>query len=382
MTGIIIKQIKNLDEATFFIKYSGNTQSNACDKLFSNFISASTINSNNFIGNGSGLTDIDNFFITGQTFDNLNYTLSSYLNNGVVINTDLSHLSSDIFLESGIYNPLNGVITFTNSTGGTFQVSGFITGMTGSFTDSANLNDNIIEFNNNIEGSNFYSVDLYPILSGKTDSLLFNSHTANTNNPHQTTFANLINTAHTHTLGGVSDFISYSDSVQSQINNKLNTLTFNTYTAGTQNLLDSKIENGVNFGGAYEIFSGKSENNLYFKTLSGGSNIILNENEGVILINSTTPENTDSFVTGGTYNSQNSSLTLNINNGNSVIINDFSINNLNNIYKVFRLTGSTDYIFTDFNIINTISLNKTINSETNITLNQNPNINDFYVVKD
>jgi hypothetical protein len=56
--------------------------------------------------------------------------------------------------------------------------------------------------------------------------------------------------------------------------------------------------------------------------------------------------------------------------------------NLPSPYKTTILTGGTSYTFTDFKVVNTLSINKTTGSTTTVTLNQTPNVNDFYVVKD
>ena len=47
--------------------------------------------------------------------------------------------------------------------------------------------------------------NLQSSLDLKTDLTLFNSHTANTSNPHQTSFSQLTSTAHTHTISDVID---------------------------------------------------------------------------------------------------------------------------------------------------------------------------------
>jgi len=289
------------------------------------FVSGGTYNTGtqdiNFVGNSPETTfDIDlsslvtsisgDTFITGQTFSNSTYILTSKRNDGVTFNTDLSVLATDVYVVSGVYNPLTGIVTYTNSSGGTFQVSGFTTGMTDSYTTSANLNGETIEFNNNIQGSNLYNVNLSPILSGKTDLTLFNSHTGDTNNPHQTSFSNLTSTAHTHTLSDITDFNSYSGSVQTQIDSKLDTTTFNTYSGNVQTQLNSKIENGVNSGGANELFSGKSGTDLYFRTLSGGTNTTISTINDVIRVDVSVPVDTNTFVTGGTYNPTTDIVTL------------------------------------------------------------------------
>ena len=238
----------------------------------------------------SGITPDTNTFVTGQTFNNSTYILSTTRNDGFTINTNLSVLATDVYVLSGTYNPSTGIVTYTNSTGGTFQVSGFTTGMTDSYTTNSYLNGTQIRFDNNIQGTNFYNVDLLPVLSGKTDLTLFNSHTGDTNNPHQTSFNNLTSTAHTHTLSNITDFNSYSGSVQTQ--------------------LDSKIEDGINVGGANEVFKNKSGTTLNFRTLTGGTNTTLTTIGDTIRVDVTIPPDTNTFVTGGTYNESNDTITL------------------------------------------------------------------------
>jgi len=74
-----------------------------------------------------------------------------------------------------------------------------ITPDTNTFVTGGTLsgNDLILEKNNGVDVN---PIDLSGLVSGKTDLSLFNSHTGNTNNPHQTSFSNLTSTAHTHTI--------------------------------------------------------------------------------------------------------------------------------------------------------------------------------------
>lgn len=152
-------------------------------------------------GGSSGSTGSD-IYISAMTFNNGDYNLTLNRNDGVVFTQNLGILASDIYLTGGTYS--SGTITFTNNSGGTFSVSGFTSGMTDSYTNSATLNGDTIQFGNNIQGPNFYSVNLNPLLSGKTDNTLFSSHTANTSNPHQTSFNQLISTAHTHPISDIT----------------------------------------------------------------------------------------------------------------------------------------------------------------------------------
>ena len=195
-----------------------NIDTSNSGSTFDSFVSGGSYNVGaqeiNFVGNSLDTTfDVDlsslintvsgDTFVTGQTFDNSTYILSTKRNDGLVINSDLSILASDIYVLSGVYNPSTGIVTYTNNSGGTFQVSGFTTGMTDSYTTAANLNGETIEFNNNIQGSNLYNVNLTPLLSGKTDNTDFTSHTGDTSihfTKGSINLSDLGSTAHTHTL--------------------------------------------------------------------------------------------------------------------------------------------------------------------------------------
>jgi len=113
--------------------------------------------------------DVNDTFITGITFNPSNYQITATRNDGFSTSPiDLSILSADVTITGGTYDIDSGVVTFTNNSGGTFDVSGFTSGMTDSYTTSANISGNSITFDNNINGSNFYNVDLTPVLSGIT----------------------------------------------------------------------------------------------------------------------------------------------------------------------------------------------------------------------
>ena len=75
---------------------------------------------------------------------------------------------TDLNVTGGTYDINTGVVTFTNNEGNTFDVGGFTSGMTDSFTTGATLNGNIIEFGSNLYGADFYNIDLTSIVSGNT----------------------------------------------------------------------------------------------------------------------------------------------------------------------------------------------------------------------
>jgi hypothetical protein len=113
--------------------------------------------------------DVNDTFITGMTFNPSTYEIIATRNDGFSTSPiDLSILSADVNVTGGTYDINTGVVTFTNNSGGTFNVSGFTSGMTDSYTTAASLSGNSITFDNNITGPNFYNVDLTPILSGIT----------------------------------------------------------------------------------------------------------------------------------------------------------------------------------------------------------------------
>ena len=284
-----ITQVGNIQKIDVAVPASENT-----------FVTGGTYNSstdiisfNNNSGGTFNVTGITDTFVSGVTFNNGNYQLTTSRNDSTNFVTDLSILSSDVKVTGGTYNINTGVVTFRNNSGGTFNVTGFTSGMTDSYTTTAKTSGTLIQFDNNLNGPNFYSVDLTPIISGKTDVVLFDSHTGNTSNPHNVTLTQ---------LSGVSETL------------------FNTYTGDTQTILDTKVENGLNVGGANEIFSGKSGTTLIFRTISGGSNTTITQVGNVQRIDVTIPPDTNTFVTGGTYNSNTDIISLDRNDATTVDI--------------------------------------------------------------
>ena len=88
----------------------------------------------------SGFTD---YYTTGFTFNPTTYDLTIQRNNELPdLSVNLSILSSDVTITGGTYNSSNGTATFTNNTGGTFNVTGFLTGFTDVFVTGGTFNDN------------------------------------------------------------------------------------------------------------------------------------------------------------------------------------------------------------------------------------------------
>jgi hypothetical protein len=54
---------------------------------------------------------------------------------------------TDLNVVNGVYDIKSGIVTLTNNEGGSFEISGFTSGMTDSYTDEAYLKGNTIYFN-------------------------------------------------------------------------------------------------------------------------------------------------------------------------------------------------------------------------------------------
>jgi hypothetical protein len=139
--------------------FTGGTVSGAT--FFSGGISATTFSATTYLG-----LPLD-IHTTGFTFNPATYDITIKGNDGVNYSQNLGILATDMTITGGTYNINTGVVTFTNNTGGTFSVTGFTSGMTDSYTTSANLSGETIQFNNNLQGPNFYNVSLTPLLSNK-----------------------------------------------------------------------------------------------------------------------------------------------------------------------------------------------------------------------
>lgn len=68
--------------------------------------------------------------VTAFTFNKNNYDLTLSTNKGLNFTENLGILAGDLTIVSGTYDPITGTATFTNNSGGTFSVTGFLTGYT------------------------------------------------------------------------------------------------------------------------------------------------------------------------------------------------------------------------------------------------------------
>ena len=340
-----------------FNTYSGDVQTQIDDKLETSIFNSYTGSVVDvFVSSGNANSVTQQLSFTNTTGGTFNVTNSAAL-----------FSDNDVNVTGGTYNPSNGCVTFVTNSGTTFDVCGFVTGITDTFVTGGTLSgtDLILERSSGVDVSgidlsslvsgklditvfNTYTGDTETILNSKTDNTDFTSHTGDTTIHYTKSSINLSDlgsSAHTHTLSEITDFNSYSGNVQTQLN--------------------TKIDNGVNSGGANEVFSGKSGTDLYFRTISGGSNTTITTVGGIIKIDSTSSGD-NTFVTGGTYSS--GTLTLDRNDGDTVTVTGFTTGGGDNFY----VTGFT---YNDANTL-TISQNgglgdltSTINNVTGLTVN-------------
>ena len=95
----------------------------------------------------------NDLYITGLTFNNSNYNLTIGRNDGWSATQSLAILASDQTITGGTYNPTTGVGTFTNNTGGTFTVSGFLTGYTDTNVTGGTYSNGNVTFTNSSGGT-------------------------------------------------------------------------------------------------------------------------------------------------------------------------------------------------------------------------------------
>jgi len=291
---------------------SGSTDTYSTGGTYSDITDSITIT--NSSGGTFSITGVSDTFITGMTFNPSNYQITSKRNDGFSTTPiDLSILSSDVNITGGTYDIDTGIVEFTNNTGGTFNVTGFVSGMTDTYTNAANLSGNSITFDRNIGGVNVYNVDLLPLLSGKTDVSLFNGYTATT---------------------------------ETLINNKVNISLFDTYTGDTETTLLTKVGNGGNVGsGSGEIFRDKTGTTLNFRTLSGGTNTTVITIGDINRIDVSVPTDLNTFVTGFTYNDLNTfTISDNLNTAFTATINQMSGLTVNGTLSATTISATTVYV--------------------------------------
>jgi hypothetical protein len=112
--------------------------------------------------------------VTGFTFDTGNYQLELEQSNDNNFTVDLSILASDMTITGGTYNSSTGTATFTNNSGGTFDVTGFLTGFTDIYTTGATYDVSTGEATFTRNDGNSYSVSGFYTGYTLTDTEIIN----------------------------------------------------------------------------------------------------------------------------------------------------------------------------------------------------------------
>jgi len=249
---------------------------------------------------------------------------------------------TDITVTGGTYDNNTGTATFTNTTGGTFNVTGFTTGSTN--TNIANtdltLDDNrILTLNgNNLHilgglGENLQLTSSDLVLSAATlGSISMKGLTASTDN-------------RVLVLDG-NGKIFYNDNIQGDT--AISAITYNSEWGVTKELTDATsgttqlpfITGGTYVGStitlkiAYGLedditISGPEETDTYvtsgeYDNSTGTLTLTRNDAGTIVVTGFTTGTTEDTYVTGVTYNQLNKELTLSLNDGVSFNATGFS----------------------------------------------------------
>jgi hypothetical protein len=136
-----------------------NTTINSFSSLTVTDITGTTFNGGSFNGDGSGLFNLPDVYVDSISFNNSNYLLTITRNDFWSDSVSLSILASDVTITGGTYDSGTGVGTFTNNTGGTFNVTGFLVGYTDTKVTGFTY-DNINTFNIYDNSGNTFSASI------------------------------------------------------------------------------------------------------------------------------------------------------------------------------------------------------------------------------
>ena len=374
-----------------------------------------TFNVNGFY---TGATDV---YVTGLTFNPSNYDLTISRNDNVSFTRSLAILSSDMVVTGGTYNSSTGIATFTNNSGGTFNVNGFLTGMTDTYVTGLTYSNNLITLKQNAG-----QPDL-PILINSMSGLTINGGlsattisattyynlptdirvTGGTYSNGTTTFRN--NTGGTFNVTGYYTGATDVYTTGATYNNNNNTFTYTNNTGGTYNVSFNSVT-GLTVNGTlsattisgdtiyannfpqlpyidnqtidYYISSGDTFIRLKESVAapSGGTrtfvgNVNITSGLSASTISATTYYNlpTDIYTTGGTYNNgiilftNNTGGTFNVTGlytgytDVDIYLTGASYNN-NNIFTFTNSTGGTSNVLV--NTMTGLTVNGTISATT------------------
>ena len=290
-------------------------------------------NINTIISGSSGISDFtyDNentFTITDTSGNILSATIdvmSALTINGVLSATTYLGLPLDVYVTGGTYS--NGVVTFINNSGGTFNISGFLTGTTQNLQQVVNNGNGITNFgglgNASIQSTNFVNNrtlllnnDSNPTLrivdnTNASHNLTIDLDTLNLNGtPYN--WSNIVNQDQIVTISGGTN-ISVTGTYPNFTIDVTGLTDNNTYTTGftyQDNTFIISDTSGNTFSATIDVMSALTINGVLSATTYQGLPL-------------------DVYVTGGTY--FGGSLTFTNNSGDTF--------NIGGLY-----TGQTNYV--------------------------------------
>jgi hypothetical protein len=261
------------------LNVTGNT--NIGGTLTANTISANTLNIN-------GVNITGDTYVTGLTFNTGNYNLTIGRNDGVTFTDSLGILAGDLSVTGGTYDIFTGDATFTNNTGGTFIVSGFLVGYTDLLVTGATYNNNTFTFKNSSGGT--FNVS-FNTVTGLTSTGTIQSSILSA-----TTYQNLPDNV-------TGNYLPLSGGTVIGSTNFTNGLTANTISATTyQNLPDNVTGNYLPISGGTVTGSTVFTNGLSANTISATT--YQNLPKDIRITGGTYSNNTFTYTnnTGGTFN--------------------------------------------------------------------------------
>ena len=275
--------------------FTGGTVSGATN--FTGGLSATTLSATTYLG-----LPLD-IHVTGFTFNNGNYNITINQNDGSSYTQSLSTLASDITITGGTYSPVTGIATFTNNTGGTFTVTGFLTGYTDTTISAFTYNN-----------ANTFKIDT---TNGVSFSATINSVTGLT-----------------ATTLSASTYLGLPTDIR---------VTGGTYLDGTAVFTN-------NTGGTFNVSGFSTSFDFTGGTVSGATNFTGGLSANTFSASTYLGLPTDVFVTGGTYSSGTANFTNNT--GGTFTVTGFSTSNAT-AFTGGTVSGATN--FTNGLTANTVS---------------------------
>lgn len=257
-------------------------------------------------------------FLMYSDCDTVNASLSA-------ITAYINTLSPDISITGGTYDQNTGVATFTNNSGGTFSVSGFLTGYTDTIISAFTYN-NANQFTIDSTNGSSFSANIN-ILTGLTINGLLSATTYNGYTPAND--SSVVHTSGTESISGLKTFFN--------ITNFFNPLDSSKKTSIAPSSIT--LFKGSEFNSEFRADNISDVHVLQVPDSSGTlalTNSVLNLTGGTVTgptrftnglkantFSATTYQNLplDKYVTGGTYS--NGTATFRNNNGGTFNVNGF-----------------------------------------------------------